>query len=100
MNQFHRAFADVEVALKHESSHLKVAYHKGKALCGLKRYQEAVITLRDLHQRIKVNTDRNVASFKQSTEQSLKHAEMLDCESRNGKYDYACIIVKTKVGPC
>ncbi|PKY41208.1 TPR-like protein, partial [Rhizophagus irregularis] len=42
LNQFGKTLNDVEIALKHEPGHLKAAFRKGKALCGLKRYQEAI----------------------------------------------------------
>ncbi|RGB42371.1 hypothetical protein C1646_635967 [Rhizophagus diaphanus] len=90
--QFRNALNDAEVVLRYEPSHLKAAYRKGKALCGLKRYKEAIITLQDLHQSLKVSTDGSISSIKQSTEQLLKHAEILDSENKNGQYDYISII--------
>jgi tetratricopeptide (TPR) repeat protein len=85
--QFHNALKDVEIALKYDPNNLKAAYRKGKALCGLKHYKEATDTLQDLCQRIKGNN-----SIKQSTNQLLKHAEMLTFENKNGQYDYLRII--------
>ncbi|PKC58285.1 hypothetical protein RhiirA1_471209, partial [Rhizophagus irregularis] len=67
-------------------------YRKGKALCGLKRYKEAIITLQNLYQSTKSNTDDSISSIKQSIEQLLKHAEILDSENENGQYDYISII--------
>ncbi|CAB4475654.1 unnamed protein product [Rhizophagus irregularis] len=90
--QFRNALNDAEVVLKYEPSHLKAAYRKGKALCGLKRYKEAIITLQHLHQSLKVSTDGSISSIKQSTEQLLKHAKILDSENKNGQYDYISII--------
>ncbi|GBC08897.1 hypothetical protein RclHR1_08470008 [Rhizophagus clarus] len=92
LNQFDKALNDVEIALKHEPDHLKAAFRKGKALCGLKRYQEAIITLKDLDLKMQISTDSSISSIKQSTKILLKHAEMLDSESRYGKYDYIKII--------
>jgi tetratricopeptide (TPR) repeat protein len=92
LNQFGKALDDVEIILKHDHNHLKAAYRKGKALCGLKRYQEAVTVLQDLDQRMKLFTDSGHASIKNSTEQMLKHAEVLDSESRNGQYDFIRIV--------
>ncbi|PKY53179.1 hypothetical protein RhiirA4_498461 [Rhizophagus irregularis] len=90
--QFHNALNDAEVVLKYDPSHLKAAYRKGKALCGLKRYKEAIITLQNLYQSIKSNTDDSISSIKQSIEQLLKHAEIFDSENENGQYDYISII--------
>ncbi|CAG8802867.1 15320_t:CDS:1, partial [Racocetra fulgida] len=58
LQQFKKALDDVEVVLRLEPGHLKAAFRKGKALCGLKRYQEAIIVLRDLYKRIKNHNDR------------------------------------------
>jgi tetratricopeptide (TPR) repeat protein len=91
LDQFSKALNDVEIVLKHEPDHLKAAYRKGKALCGLKRYQEAVTTISDLYQRIKVNMDQDMVSIKQSTVQLLKHAKMLVIENKDGQYDYSRI---------
>ena len=68
LHQFDKALADVEIALKYEPGNIKAAYRKVKVLCGLKRYQEALITIRDLYEKVKVN---NNTSFKQCTEQLL-----------------------------
>ncbi|GBB90808.1 hypothetical protein RclHR1_01790015 [Rhizophagus clarus] len=85
--QFHNALIDVEIALKYDPNHLKAAYRMGKALCGLKHYKEATNTLQSLYQRIKGNT-----SIEKTTEQLMKHAEMLTFENINGQYDYLRII--------
>ncbi|CAB4385578.1 unnamed protein product [Rhizophagus irregularis] len=90
--QFHNALNDTEVVLKYEPSHLKAAFRKGKALCGLKRYEEAIITLQDLHQSIKSSTNDSISSIKQSIEQLLKQAEILASENKNGQYDYISIL--------
>ena len=92
LNQFGKALADVEIVLKHEPNHNKAAFRNGKALCGLKRYQEAIIILQDLHQRVLNRTDRDTTSIRKSTEELLKHAEMLVSESRNGQYNYVQIV--------
>ncbi|CAB4381417.1 unnamed protein product [Rhizophagus irregularis] len=92
LNQFGKTLNDVEIALKHEPGHLKAAFRKGKALCGLKRYQEAIIILKDLVSRLLVGNDDSTASIKQSTEILLKHANIWDSESRYGKYDYTKIV--------
>ena len=68
LRQFDKALVDVNIAFKYEQGNIKAAYRKVKALCGLKRYQEALITIRDLHEKVKVN---NNTSFKQCTEQLL-----------------------------
>ncbi|GBB97197.1 hypothetical protein RclHR1_29390001, partial [Rhizophagus clarus] len=90
--QFRNALIDAETALNYEPSHLKAAYRKGKALCSLQRYQEAIITLQNLHLSMKASTDGSISSIKKSTEQLLKHAEILASENKNGQYDYTSII--------
>ncbi|RIA92348.1 hypothetical protein C1645_765374 [Glomus cerebriforme] len=92
LDQFFNALDDTEIALKYEPGHLKAAYRKGKALCGLKRYQEAIITLRDLYQRLSINTNHDIASIEKSTEQLLKHMELLATENEKGQYDFESII--------
>ncbi|CAG8712018.1 39404_t:CDS:1 [Gigaspora margarita] len=90
---FKKALADVEKVLKLEPNHLKAAFRKGKALCGLKRYQEAIIVLQDLCKRVKNHNDRNSnVSIKKSAIELLKYIEMLVNESQNGNYDYIRII--------
>ncbi|RIA94116.1 hypothetical protein C1645_690129, partial [Glomus cerebriforme] len=42
LNQFGKALSDVEIVLKYENDHLKATFRKGKALCGLQRYQDAI----------------------------------------------------------
>jgi tetratricopeptide (TPR) repeat protein len=92
LSQFRNALDDVETVLEYEPDHLKAAFRKGKALCYLKRYQESITTLQDLHQRMKANTDDSVSSIKKSTEQLLKHVKILAYENKNGEYDYTRII--------
>ncbi|CAB4382225.1 unnamed protein product [Rhizophagus irregularis] len=92
LNQFDKALNDVEIVLKNEPDHLKAAFRKGKALCGLKRYQEVIVVLKDLDLKMQINTDNSITPVKQSTKTLLKHVEMLDSESRYGKYDYIKII--------
>ncbi|GBB96464.1 hypothetical protein RclHR1_02760017 [Rhizophagus clarus] len=92
LSQFSKALIDAEFALMYEPGHLKAAYRKGKALCSLKRYQEAIITLQNLHLSMKTSTDSSISSIKQNTEQLLKHAEILASENENGQYDYTSII--------
>ncbi|RIA87078.1 hypothetical protein C1645_828284 [Glomus cerebriforme] len=46
---------------------MKAAYRKCRSLCGFKLYQEAIITIRNLHQRIDVNMNPSSVSMKQST---------------------------------
>ncbi|GBB90643.1 hypothetical protein RclHR1_17670002 [Rhizophagus clarus] len=92
LSQFRNALGDAEIILKYEPNHIKAAFRKGKALCDLKRYHEAIITLQDLHQRLETDTDRSNAPIKQSTEQLLEHVKILASENKNGKYDYTRII--------
>ncbi|PKB94779.1 hypothetical protein RhiirA5_438059 [Rhizophagus irregularis] len=92
LSQFRNALDDVDIVLKYEPGHLKAAFHRGKALCDLKRYQESITTLQDLHQRMKIITDHRIAPIKQSTEQLLKHVKILASENKNGQYDYTHII--------
>ncbi|RIA81168.1 hypothetical protein C1645_837422 [Glomus cerebriforme] len=92
LDQFFNALNDVENALKYEPSHLKAAYRKCKALCGLKRYQEAIITVRDLYQRLKINMNPSIIPMKQSTERLLMHVELLISENEKGQYDFTSII--------
>ncbi|CAG8710419.1 uncharacterized protein OCT59_027450 [Rhizophagus irregularis] len=92
LSQFRNALDDVDIVLKYEPGHLKAAFHRGKALCDLKRYQESITTLQDLHQRMKIITDHRIAPIRQSTEQLLKHVKILASENKNGQYDYTHII--------
>ena len=80
LHQFDIALADVEIALKYELGNIKAAYRKVKVLCGLKRYQDALIKIRDLHEKVKNNN----TSFKQCMEQLLKHVEILVSENEDG----------------
>ncbi|RIA89723.1 hypothetical protein C1645_824427, partial [Glomus cerebriforme] len=89
--QFLYALNDAEIILRYEPNHLKAAYHKGKVLCGLKRYQEAINTLRVLYQRLNFNTNHNITSI-ENTEQLLKHVELLASENEKGQYDFESII--------
>ncbi|CAB4435279.1 unnamed protein product [Rhizophagus irregularis] len=89
--QFCDALNDAEIVLTYEPSHLKAAYRKGKALCGLKRYQEAIFTFQNLYLRLKVSTSTE-GNIKQRTDQSLKHAVILASENKIGQYDYTSII--------
>ena len=91
LNIFNKALDDVEIALKYEPNHIENTYNKAKALCGLKRYQEALITIQDLSKRVEVNSSAS-SSIKQSTEELLEHVKMLVSESKCGKYDYTSII--------
>ncbi|CAJ0894566.1 5165_t:CDS:2 [Entrophospora sp. SA101] len=92
LGRFTNAITDLEITLNNESNHPKAIYRMGKALCGLKRYQEAITMLRDFHQKIQSSTDNSTISTRKSIEQLLKHAEMLDLESRNGQYNFINIV--------
>ncbi|RIA90123.1 hypothetical protein C1645_849711 [Glomus cerebriforme] len=91
LDQFLYSLNDAEIILRYEPNHLKATYHKGKALCGLKHYQEAIITLRVLYQRLSFNTNHNIASI-ENTEQLLKHVELLASENEKGQYDFESIV--------
>ncbi|CAI2163571.1 14068_t:CDS:1 [Funneliformis geosporum] len=95
LDRFKKALNDVEKILKRDPGHMKAAIRKGKALIGLKSYQESIITLKDLNLRMQTKTecdDNLITSIKQSVKELLKRAEMFDSENRYGRYDYKSII--------
>lgn len=85
---FAKALDDSVLALEHNSDHQKAKFCKGKALCGLKRYQEAILIFQEL---MKTGDAQNKKSF----EEAIKHARMLEFESK-GIYDYISIIEEFK----
>ncbi|CAG8496249.1 6095_t:CDS:1 [Acaulospora morrowiae] len=92
LNQYKKALDDVENALRNDPLHPKVAFRKGKALCGLKRYSEACSVLRDLYDRMKEKTDHSSKLIMQNTEEFLAHVDMLYSENKIGKYDFVRIL--------
>ncbi|CAG8541913.1 4446_t:CDS:2, partial [Funneliformis caledonium] len=95
LGRFEKALTDVEITLNREPDHLKAAVRKGKALIGLIRYQEAIITLKDVNLMMQTSTNNDeilITSIKQSAKELLKRAEMFDSENRYGRYDYKSII--------
>ncbi|CAB4407767.1 unnamed protein product [Rhizophagus irregularis] len=85
---FAKALDDSVLALEHNSDHQKAKFCKGKALCGLKRYQEAILIFQEL---LKTDDALNKNSF----EEAIKRARMLELESK-GIYDYISIIEEFK----
>jgi tetratricopeptide (TPR) repeat protein len=85
---FAKALDDSMLALEHNSDYQKAKFCKGKALCGLKRYQEAMLIFQEL---IETGDAQNKKSF----EEAAKHTRMLECESK-GIYDYLSIIEEFK----
>ncbi|RIA97019.1 hypothetical protein C1645_814683 [Glomus cerebriforme] len=85
---FAKALDDSVLALEHNPSHQKAKFCKGKALCGLKRYQEAITVFQEF---LGTGDTQNRKSF----EDAMKHAQMLDLESK-GIYDYLSIVKEFK----
>ncbi|GBB90130.1 hypothetical protein RclHR1_00170034 [Rhizophagus clarus] len=85
---FAKALNDSVLALEHNSDYQKAKFCKGKALCGLKKYQEAILIFQEL---MKTGDAQSNKSF----EEAVKHAQMLEIESK-GIYDYLNIIEEFK----